>query len=301
MQNKSINILNLKGILIIIIAFGILFANVAQGAKWVKGIYITQSTLERTSYIKKLIKQAKAVGINTFVVDYGYNSSSYRRNIKLLKQNNIRYVARIVVFPYGGTTAQVRSKAYWQKKYRLAERAIALGAKEIQLDYVRYKSSQKASVKNIENIYKVIKWFKQKLKTKNIPLQVDVFGITGFGRSLHVGQDLQIFADSVDVICPMVYPSHYEPYKKHARDPYFIVSETLRALHAQFPGLLPFKVYPFIEIYNYRYPLPRNQKLKYIYEQIRAVENKNVDGWYAWSAGNKYYYLFRVLKTYKVQ
>jgi hypothetical protein len=293
--------MNLKGILIVVIIIGALFANVAQAEIWVKGIYISQATVQSTSYFKRLISQAKAVGINTFVVDYSYNSSIYRKNIAFLKQNNIRYIARIVVFPYGGTTTQVRSEVYWQKKYRLAEKAIVLGASEIQLDYIRYRAMRIASVQNVKDIYQVIRWFKQKLKAKNIPLQIDIFGEVSFGPSLNIGQDVKVFADSVDAVCPMVYPSHYEPFLKYAKIPYFTVLSSLQALHAQFGGYAPFRVYPFIELYNYRYPLSRTQKLEYIYEQIRGVEDGNVDGWYAWSPRNKYYNLFCVLKTYKVK
>src|SRR5690348_10306708 len=82
-----------------------------------KGIYITQSTMEDTPYLNYLIQHSKAVGINTFIIDLEKPTTRYHNNLSLLKQNNIAYVARIVMFPDGGTREQVKTPAIWQKKY----------------------------------------------------------------------------------------------------------------------------------------------------------------------------------------
>ena len=269
--------------------------------QWIKGIYLTQITAENSKRLCRLIQAAKLYGINTFVIDCKRDSRAYRKNISLVKQNNIRYVARIVIFPHGGTNEQILSKKYWEKKYRLAELAIQSGADEIQLDYIRYRSSQKPSPQNAENIHEVIKWFKQKLNAQNIPLQIDVFGVASFGHSMHIGHNLKLFGETVDAICPMVYPSHYEPYRKYAKIPYQTIISSLRALHAQFNHDTPCKIYPYIELSNYRYPLTYQQRLHYIYRQLKAVEDGDVNGWFAWSPNNKYRILFKVLQLHKRQ
>lgn len=277
----------------------LLCSSTIKANTWVQGIYINEGTMNNASYLKYLIQNSKEVGINTFVIDLKYNSRRYQENINLVHAAGIKYVARIVVFPNGGTNAQILSQDYWGKIYKLVEQAIKQGASEIQLDYIRYDTSQPPSPKNAQNIYAVIRWFKSKLQAQNIPLQIDVFGISTLGDSLHIGQSLTLFADSIDVLCPMVYPSHYEPYLKYAKMPYFAVKSFLTALRAQFFGELPFKVYPFIELFNYRYPLSQQERFNYIRAQISAVEDSNVDGWYAWSANNKYDNLFIVLKNRK--
>jgi hypothetical protein len=274
---------------------------VTFGRPWVKGIYITQPTAENSRVLRSLIKTAKQYGINTFVIDFRRSSRAYRKNIKLVKQNHLHYVARIVVFPHGGTRAQVLSKNYWQRKYRLVESALKLGAQEIQLDYIRYRSTQRASPHNAQDIYQVIKWFKQQLMARNIPLQIDIFGVASFRHALHIGHNIKLFADSVDVVCPMVYPSHYEPYRKHALIPYHTVLSSIRRLRAQFNNNPPFKIYPYIELYNYRYALSSAAKIRYIYQQLKAVEDSHADGWYVWSPTNKYGYLFAVLRSYKLR
>ena len=266
-----------------------------------RGIYITQSTLQNTKAIKYLIRRSRKVGINTFVIDYNYPNSRYRKNIKLVHQNHIKYVARIVVFPHGGTRAQVGSQSYWQKRYRRVQQAIALGAQEIQLDYVRYRVSQRGSKQNARDIYRVIKWFHDRLQRQGIPLQIDVFGITTKGDSVHIGQSITLFAPIVEAMCPMVYPSHYEPYIHYSRNPYSTVFAALQSMRKQFGGHIPFRVIPFIEASNYRYHLSGAAKIKYIYAQIRAVDDSHVNGWYVWSARNHYNALFRVLELYRVK
>lgn len=267
---------------------------------WVKGIYISQTTLEDTQKLTYLMKRAKSVGIDTFVIDFIKMSKRYRTNIELVHQHGLRYVARIVMFPDGAHAWQVEAPNYWQQRFELAQQAISLGAKEIQLDYIRYKASQPPSSNNAKNILRIIKWFKTKLAVQKVPLQIDVFGIATFGESKYIGQNLALFANSVDAMNPMVYPSHFEPYLKHAQQPYETILTSLKALRKQVNGPLPFKLYPFIEVYNFRYPISDEARLQYIHAEIRAAQDAGADGWYAWSANNKYDKLFATLEQYKV-
>lgn len=276
-----------------------ILSNCVANASGVKGIYLTQYSLENTNFLNYLIKNAKQAGINTFVVDLEKPSKLYRDNIALLKENNIQYVARIVMFPDGGTPETIKDPSYWQKKYVLVKQAIDWGANEIQLDYIRYNTKQKPSEQNAKDILAVIKWYKDKLSGQNIPLQIDVFGIASFGESKYIGQNIKLFSQSVDAICPMVYPSHYEPYRKHAVTPYETVYDSLSSIKAQFDNQMPIKMYAYIELSNYRYPMSREKKLEYIKAQMKAVEKAGADGWYAWSPHNKYENLFHILSQQK--
>jgi len=181
--------LMLKKILLIIFCV-FLSSSVLAEEPTSKGIYLNQSSLENLEFLKNIITKSKEAGINTFVVDFRYPSEHYQENINLVKQNGIKYVARIVMFPGGGNNSQISSLAYRQKKYKLVEGAINAGADEIQLDYIRFDSKQPASKQNAKKILQVIKWFKDKLAKKQIPLQLDVFGISCFGESLNIGQNL---------------------------------------------------------------------------------------------------------------
>lgn len=279
-----------------------LFNSEAIAKTFVKGIYINQTTAENTAYLSSLIKQSKQVGINTFVIDLERINPSYIKNINLVKNSGIDYVARIVIFPGGGDDSQVKNKAYWEKRYRLVNEAIKLGANEIQLDYIRYTHKRTASAQNSKNIHEVIKWFKNRVAQHKVPLQIDVFGIASFGESKHIGQNLVLFSETVDGMNPMVYPSHFEPYKVHAKQPYKTVYTALMSIRKQFNNQpLNFKLIPYIELSNYRYSLSKPQKIQYIKDQIRASEDAKADGWYFWSAGNLYQNLFDILGSKTAQ
>ena len=64
---------------------------------------------------------------------------------------------------------------------------------------------------------------------KNIdaPIGIDIYGANGWYRSgTRTGQDVELLAEYVDIICPMFYPSHFEQtflnYKPFAERPYRI-------------------------------------------------------------------------------
>jgi hypothetical protein len=268
-----------------------------NGKTPVRGIYVTQYMFENTAFLNHLIAGAKRAGVNTFVVDFEKPNKRYHQNLALLKDNNINYVARIIMFPGGGTPAQIENPNVWQKKYALVQQAVAWGASQIQLDYIRYNTKQKPSPNNAKNVLKIISWYKDKLSGQNIPLQVDVFGVASFGESKYIGQNIQLFSQSVDAICPMVYPSHYVPYPVHFKQPYKTVFGSLKSIKGQFGGKqMSIKMYPYIELSNYHYPMSKPKKIEYIKAQLNAVKDAGADGWYAWSPHNRYDNLFAVLE-----
>lgn len=271
---------------------------------WDKGIYLTQYTLENPEKLDYLLREAKATGLNTFIIDHEYTSSRFAPAIDKVKEAGIKPVVRIVVFSDGGKADQVKSKEYWEKKYSLVYDAIKAGASSIQLDYIRYSSKLPANPQHAKDVYQVIKWFKGKINGAGVPMEIDIFGEVSYYPSMHIGQDIKMFADSVDGVNPMVYPSHFWPYEKYSADPYNTIKKSLNALVEQFDDKPPFKVRAFIEAVNYHYIKKTNdaQKQKYLLQEIRAVEDANAtSGWYVWSANNVYENLFKVLKNNKTK
>ncbi len=271
---------------------------------WDKGIYLTQYTLEKPSKLDYLIHEAKATGINTFVIDHEYYSSHFAPAIAKVKAAGLKYVSRIVVFSDGGNYEQIHSKAHWEKKLALATDAIKAGADAVQLDYIRYSSKLPANPQHAKDVYQVIRWFKERINAEHVPMEIDIFGEVSYYPSMHIGQDIKMFADSVDGVNPMVYPSHFWPYQKYSAEPYNTINKSLNSLVGQFHNDPPFKVHAFIEAANYHYlkKMSNTEKQKYLLQEIRAVENANdVHGWYVWSANNVYENLFTVLKNNKTR
>src|ERR1700730_13176118 len=253
----------------------VIFSIISSAHAWDKGIYLTQYMLENPAKLDYLIREAKATGINTFVIDHEYYSSHYAPAIAKVKAAGIKNVTRIVVFSDGGNAKQIRSQAYWENKYKMVEDAIKAGSDAVQLDYIRYSSKEPANPQHAKDVYQVIKWFKTKINAEHVPMEIDIFGEVSYYPSMHIGQDIQLFADSVDGVNPMVYPSHFWPYQTYSAEPYKTINNSLNSLAAQFNNKPPFKVHAFIEAANFHYikKTSNNDKQKYLLEEIRAVEN----------------------------
>lgn len=264
----------------------------------VQGIYLQHFTAQAPKRLERLINNSLEVGVNTMVVDLVAPSPRYKKGIQRIQEQGLSYVPRITMFPDGGTHAQVVDKAYWEQRWKLASYALDLGAKDIQLDYIRYSSKTEASPNNALNIREVLRFFKKRIHERGGRLQIDVFGEVSHGPSLHIGQDMGLFAQEIDSVCPMVYPSHYEPYEERVNLPFETVYDSLTALKQQL-GERAIPVVAYIELSNHRFELSTSERIKYIRAQLRAVREARAAGWMAWSAGNRYNLLFEILKRYK--
>lgn len=259
------------------------------------GIYVTQSTAQNKSQLMHLIQQSKKYGIDTFIIDVNNTNKRYAENVKTVVQSGIHYVARVVIFPHGGTHAQVMDKNIWNKRLALAKYAVSLGASAIQLDYIRYRAENPPNPQKAKNILKVVQFFKEQLASSHVALQMDVFGIATLKPAHTIGQDLGLLSQSVDAICPMVYPSHYEPYKVYSEKPYETIFNAVKALKKQIPADKHVSIFAYIESYNYRYPMSHEKRLRYIASEMKGARDSGADGWYVWSANNRYQVLFEVL------
>src|SRR5579864_2588335 len=112
---------------------------------WDKGIYLTQYMMENPAKLDYFLRNAKATGINTFIIDHDYESSHYAPAMAKIKAAGIKTVTRIVVFSDGGNAKQIHSQAHWEEKFKLVNEAIKAGADAIQLDYIRYSSKEPAN------------------------------------------------------------------------------------------------------------------------------------------------------------
>jgi len=279
--------------IILTLLLSLIFIN--QSFAFTRGIYISQDTALDKAKMAYLIRESKKHGIDTFVIDVNGQGKSYAASVKNVIQQGIHYVARIVIFPHGGTHAQVTDKNIWAKRLNLAKYAVGLGATSIQLDYIRFQSSYPADPQKAKHILKVVEYFKNELSRYHVALQMDIFGIAALKPAHTIGQDAGALANVVNVFCPMVYPSHYEPFREHAIHPYETILKSVVALKKQLFNHPAVSVYPYIELFNYRYPLTPEQKIKYINAEMKAVRDSGANGWYVWSATNHYAPLFRIL------
>lgn len=267
----------------------------SEGDLSVRGIYVQQLTAQNPKKLRYLIERAKKAGLNTFVVDLWSTSPAYARGIKTIQEAGLTFVPRIIMFPDGAKDQrQVDDPELREQRWRLAEFALGLGAKDIQLDYIRFSSRNEPSPDNADKIVEVLRFFRKRIEQRGARLQIDIFGEVSYGPSVRIGQDMQRFAPELHAVCPMLYPSHFEPHEQTVKAPYRTVHGALTALERQIRRN-PIPIYAYIEPFNYRHKMSDAEREVYVEAQLEAVLDSSAQGFYVWSVGNHYDHLFNVL------
>jgi hypothetical protein len=247
-----------------------------------------------------------------------------RKMLQTLRDHQIYPIARIVVFkdPFlakkkpewavkdvSGGLWQDRKGLYWVDPNNkltwdyiidIAKEAVELGFQEIQFDYVRFTSD--GNLKRCVYPYgtgqlrqDVIKDFLQYAKTKlqpyKVPISADIFGlVTSTDDDMGIGQKFEKIASSVDIICPMVYPSHYalgtfglknpdiHPYETVFRG----VSDAKKRLAKT--GNSVTQIRPWLQDFSLENHYGRNE----IQKQIQAVKDAGVKEWIFWNPSSRY-------------
>lgn len=206
------------------------------------------------------------------------------------------------------------NEASWEYPIALAQEAATLGFDEIQFDYVRFPSSE-GKTKTIafgfdsdtktksEVIQAFLTKAKQALADSSVVVSADVFGVTTkkVGDFEHIGQDFQAIAQIVDVICPMIYPSHYGfgEYGIKAPDtkPYEIVTYALEDALDQYRmysgDRTLAKIRPYLQDFSASW-LGKGNYILYetpaVTAQIQAGHDLGIDDFTLWDPNNKYAY-----------
>lgn len=194
------------------------------------------------------------------------------------------------------------NKDVWEYNLAVADELVKLGFEEIQWDYVRfpepYRSLPKqvfpgAKVSKPEALSEFLKRAKERLGKAGARNTADIFGlVTTVKGPLEIGQWWEKISPHVDVVLPMVYPSHYprgafgiprpnaEPYKvlRAALDTAFARDQRLGITKKE-------HVRPWIQAFSLGQP-------KYgpaeITAQKQAIYDSGFQGWVLWSPGSHY-------------
>ena len=247
-----------------------------------------------------------------------------RQMLQTLKEHQIFPIARIVVFkdPFsakarpdwavkdsnGGLWQDRKglnwvdpyNKAYWDYIIAIAQEAVELGFQEIQFDYVRFTSDgdTKRCVYPYNNgkaaddlIPEFLQYARQKLKSYQVPISADIFGLTTSAPDdLGIGQQYEKIIANVDVVCPMVYPSHYARgtfgLKNPDLNPYQTVwrgaSDAKKRLATA--GNTTTVLRPWLQDFSLGNYYGRQE----IQAQIKALEDAGIKEWIFWNPSCRY-------------
>lgn len=196
----------------------------------------------------------------------------------------------------------------WEYLIEVAREAAAVGFDEIQFDYVRFPIGADADAADYgvdmleytrqQAITDFLTFASEELGADGIPVTADVFGtIIGSDTDKErTGQDYASLGSIVDVLCPMVYPSHYgnNVFGLDVPDahPYETVYAALTGSKEELSGLPPqdcATVRPWLQAFTATWV---KGHISYggeeIRQQIQAVYDAGYDEWILWNATNRY-------------
>ena len=264
-----------------------------------RGIYLHNSHSRNLPLIEGYVRQGKPHGLNMFVLDAQvYNGQQALINtnvIQYLKKEGMYVAIRVVCFQDGLKILPVQE---WQLNnlYKIVEDSAKCGADEVQLDYIRFEDSWGGPT--IDQKYAFIDQLLGKLRSivakYKVKLGADVFGRIPYNRRDPIGQSMEEFAKHVDVIYPMMYPSHFTADQLRLSQPGFTVKEGTQL------GLDRLKntactVQPYIQVFYYNIGWANVPLVRYVELQIEGAEETTGRGWVAWNAGGAYAELWQAM------
>ena len=190
----------------------------------------------------------------------------------------------------------------------IMEEACRAGIDEIQFDYIRFPAhknlvyphqNQEASI--LDSKIKVLQNFLKQAQAiagiHNVKVGLDIFGFSIFNKGdLGIGHSFTDLLPYLDVISPMLYPSHYTPgnfgFKRPQDYPYEVVFRSMKLAKemAKEHGVV---VRPWIQAFAWNTPTYSD---KYIIEEIRGVCEGGSTSYLVWNANNDYNKLFSAIE-----
>jgi hypothetical protein len=200
------------------------------------------------------------------------------------------------------------NKEVWDYNVAVAKEAVKAGFKEIQFDYVRFPEGfeKRADIlkytkddrTRIQAVAEFVKYAKEQLQPLGARVSVDIFGYAASVPAAEgIGQDFNKISQNVDVISPMIYPSHYSTGWFNSKVPDAAPFATINGAMIDTQkklgpieqlGLKPV-VRPWIQDFTASW-VPGH--IKYgkheIEEQIRGLKANGINEFLLWNANNNY-------------
>ncbi|WP_145409404.1 putative glycoside hydrolase [Paenibacillus xylanexedens] len=252
--------------------------------------------------------------------------------MKRLQKHDVYPIARVVVFKdtilaeknpelsfknrdgsvwansKGDSFVNPYSKEVWDYNVAIAKEAAKLGFKEIQFDYVRFPEGfenradtlkyTKTDKSRVDIVAEFVQYARKELAPLGVRVSVDIFGYAASVPAAEgIGQDFVKISENVDVISPMVYPSHYSTgwygVKDPDKNPYTTIKGSMEDTHKKLDPTEELKpiIRPWIQDFTASW-LGSGHYVKYgkkqVEDQIKAMKDMNVDEYLLWNASNRY-------------
>lgn len=190
------------------------------------------------------------------------------------------------------------SHEVWEYLVQVAEDAARHGFREIQFDYVRFPSDGPISdavypgkyCSKTDAIAGFLAYARDRLEKLGVWVSADVFGIVIMDTpdTDTIGQKCTKVAQNVDIVCPMVYPSHYDAgsygLDNPNASPYELISAAMKETTTRLTGTGAMGR-PWLQDFSLNGVEYGVERVK---AQIKAAEEQGYTEWLLWDPSLKY-------------
>lgn len=242
-----------------------------------------------------------------------------------LRDRNIYAVARLVVFEDpllagarpelaikdvnsgdawttwdGSAWVNPMNPSVWQYNIDIASELAGAGFDEIQLDYVRFPTYGPLEIADYGTPYtpetrtaamtEFLTQMRAALAPSGAFLAIDVVGVVLWDESDNgIGQDLDEIVPLVDIVNPLIFPSHFSPgtfgYDFPNDHPYRVIQINLERVGQRF-GTAAYKFRPWLQDFSSGLGIEYGDVE--VRSQIDASNEFGVSGWMLWNDENLY-------------
>ena len=210
------------------------------------------------------------------------------------KDKEIQYQVDYWVDPY--------SIDVWKYNINIAKELEEIGIDEIQFDYIRFPSGgpthtihSRHEIEGMRKTDALASFLACAASEVDIPIGIDVFGFNGWARMNYLGQNIPYLSRFTDVICPMLYPSHFNDnflseleYIKRAYTIYKNGTTRTKLMSGKDQVIRPY-VQAFLMGKESSFEKEKYQS--YLSAQLKGVSDAGVDGFTLWNTANSYFML----------
>jgi len=203
------------------------------------------------------------------------------------------------------------SEAVWRYNVSIAEELQSLGIDEIQFDYIRFPSAATSTnayyrfrLKGMSKGDALESFLVMARKALTIPFSVDLFGYNSwYPIAGWVGQNIDMYSNYADVVCPMFYPSLFPldflpqyPYLKRANLLYKLGTWRAEKIVDGRALIRPF-VQAFLLLPS-ELAMDKPEYSEYLRQQLEGAQAAHASGFTLWNFGNNYYMVTFPLRPY---
>jgi hypothetical protein len=192
------------------------------------------------------------------------------------------------------------SEDVWEYTAAIAHELHERGFDEIQFDYIRFPTDG-ANLGDAQfrwresgmDMDSAILSFLRHIRSRiDAPISIDIYGANGWYRTgARTGQEVELLAPYVDVICPMYYPSHFEqdflaqsPAEMRSYRIYYQGTQRTERI-----GRGQIIVRPYVQAFFLNVSYDRQYyNLDYVRRQVEGIRDSGANGLTYWNNSGRY-------------